>query len=124
MEPAKISQASQERVNSINNALKILNDAAAESADDIRALANRDYQNLKQILTEAPTAESQTSFLGLENVSRPNFERIRERVVETTKEASQRVNDQAHENPWVFIGVTAALTAVTGFLLGRRIGRS
>ena len=43
----------------------------------------------------------------------------RERVASASREAVERVDHEAHENPWVFVGIAAFFSALLGFLLGR-----
>lgn len=39
---------------------------------------------------------------------------------EVISEAKERVESEVRKNPWLFIGVAAALSLIIGFLLGRK----
>lgn len=43
----------------------------------------------------------------------------RDRVTQASRYAAERVDHEAHENPWVFVGIAAFFSAMLGFLLGR-----
>jgi ElaB/YqjD/DUF883 family membrane-anchored ribosome-binding protein len=47
----------------------------------------------------------------------------RDRVVRASRDAAEHVDEQAHQNPWAFVGVAAFLSVILGFLLGRSTRR-
>ena len=40
-------------------------------------------------------------------------------LAETGKTSLQKVDDAAHENPWIFVGAAAVIAGLVGFTLGR-----
>lgn len=108
MEHARHRASRKESLRSINEALEVLNDAAEESADEIRKMVSSDYRKLKNALNS------------IQPEVRTAISDAKDHITTITKDTAQRVDDSAHENPWTFIGAAAAVGAFAGFLLGRQ----
>lgn len=119
MEPARISQPNQEKVKSLNHALGVLNDAAEASGDEIRTMVNSDYRKLKRVLGDLKP-EVRSAFGEMREAAAESLNNAGQRVVTTTKETAQKIDSSVHENPWVYLGGTAAAATLLGFLAGRR----
>lgn len=119
MEATKLERVNSEKMKSISHALKLLNDAAEESADEIRSMVRSDYRRLKNVLAEVkPEVHSALSEIG--GAVSESIGEAKERVVATTRETAHKVDESVHEHPWAYIGGAAAMFALVGFLLGRR----
>ncbi len=44
---------------------------------------------------------------------------VQERAAQATREAAHAVDRDAHERPWFYAGIIAAIAVVLGFLVGR-----
>jgi ElaB/YqjD/DUF883 family membrane-anchored ribosome-binding protein len=109
---------------SVEQALSILEDAAIESADDIKKLISSDYRKLKRALNfGANSGGGFTERLtGLKDVSLEAITQAKERVKEASGETVRVVDRSAHQNPWAFIGGASAAGGIIGFILGRKMG--
>ena len=83
----------QKKSHSISETLKMLDDAAIESSSGIKQMGRESLAYLAQ---------------------------AKDKVVETSKDAARKVDQSAHNNPWYYVGATAAVVGVTGFFLGRK----
>lgn len=122
MEPLKMKQ--QERferpeISSINQALRVLDDAADTSAEEIKEMLNRDYRGLQRIFSPRQH-EAGAALQSLREATAESFADMRGRASRATRRAVQRVDESAHQNPWTFIASAAAASALLGFLAGRR----
>ena len=98
------TQASTEK---FQEALALLNDAARDRGEELKKLAADKYTDLKAVLTVA----TNTSADWIKDRSKA--------AADTAKRAASTVDDSVHENPWPWIGGTAVVALVLGFLLGR-----
>lgn len=108
-------------IKSIDQALKVLDNAAKESTKEIRSMVDQDYSQLKQIFGE-DKANVKSAFGEMKTATAESLYNAKEQVVATTQQTAQRVDESVHENPWVYIGGAALVTAIAGFLLGRKKG--
>lgn len=108
------------QVKSISHALEVLNDAAKDSSSDIKHMINQDYKQLKNILSET-SPEVKSALREIVTASQESVTRAKDKVIETTKAAAEKVDETAHKNPWYFIAGSAVVGGILGFFLGRRI---
>jgi len=92
-----ITTPKAEKAKTLGHALNILNDAARESTKEI-----------KGVLTEIRDTSKEALF------------NTQEKLVEEGRKTARFVNYSAHKNPWQYIGATAAVASVAGFLAGRK----
>ncbi|MGK5086546.1 hypothetical protein WDW86_03230 [Bdellovibrionota bacterium FG-2] len=118
-ELARIDRSDKESVKSIQHALRVLNDAAKDSSDEIKQMVSRDYRHLKETFSDLKP-ELTSVVRELRDASGESISRVKNRIVETTRETSQKVDKSVHESPWRFIGGAAAVAALLGFFLGRK----
>ena len=84
LEPNKINVTNKEKVKSINHALKTLNEAANESAEEIRGMLRKDYSRLTEVFSDVkPQVES-------------SFREMRDEVVTTAKQTVDKVDETVH----------------------------
>jgi ElaB/YqjD/DUF883 family membrane-anchored ribosome-binding protein len=103
----------------LSEALKLLEEAAKEKKDEIRDLVADKYTHLKG------------AFLGAEHSAVEALSAAQKRAVEAivhakevseekVKKAAQAVDTQVHTNPWPYIGGTAVVALLFGYILGRK----
>lgn len=83
----------QKKSSSINDTLRMLDEASEESSNELKKMGRESLAYLSQ---------------------------AKDKVVEKSKEAAKKVDESAHESPWYFIGATAAIVGIAGFFLGRK----
>ena len=106
---------------SVEQALSILEDAAADSADDIRKLISADYRKLKRALTfSVANGVLSDKLSGLKDVSLEALTNAKEKVMDATEHAVRTVDKSAHRNPWPFIGGASAASCVVGYMIGKK----
>lgn len=103
----------------ISEALKLLEEAAREKKDELRNLVSNKYTHLKTALVDAEHSAADTltaaqkraieALLHAKDVSK-----------EKVKEAATAVDGHVHTNPWPFIGGTAVLALLAGYIMGRK----
>ncbi len=108
-----------EKAKSISHALTILNEAAKDSSDEIRQMVSKDFRRIKETFSEH-VPEVKGALREIRDASGESVIHLRDRAVDSAKETARRVDETAHSNPWIFIGATAAVLGVLGFVLGRR----
>jgi len=119
MEAQKKEGIRTEDVKSISNALEVLNQAAGESADDLRAMMRRDYQQLRNIFDGVrPTVKK--AVREMEESTVRSLSQVRDTAARATKNAVSTVDRSAHDHPWAYLGAATAGAALIGFLFGRR----
>ncbi len=103
--------SSQEKTASINQALKVLNEAAETSSDEIRTMVEKDFLKFKHLLAEIKPSMSE-ALSGLQQTTNESF-----------GQAKKSVNHAAHTHPWLFVGVAIAIASLTGFIFANKIRR-
>ncbi|MEZ4751601.1 MAG: hypothetical protein R3B54_13560 [Bdellovibrionota bacterium] len=99
----------------LSEALKILEEAAADQKEEVRALVTDKFQNLRETFE---SVEPELKRMGNTVVSFAN--RVGHAGSEEVKEAVKKVNSDAHNRPWPYIGVAALAGCVVGFLVARK----
>ena len=102
----------------IAEALRLLEDAAREKKDEVRNLISDKYSHLKDAMIGAEHRLADTlSAAGRSAADAAAHARdvAREKTRAIAAEADQRVR----ENPWPYIGGTAAFALLIGYILGR-----
>lgn len=79
--------------NSINETLRMLDEAAGSSTNEIKRMSKESLEYLAQ---------------------------AKDKVMQSSKDAAMKVDQSARENPWYFVGATAAIVGIAGFILGRK----
>ncbi|MFZ3229612.1 MAG: hypothetical protein WA160_05375 [Pseudobdellovibrio sp.] len=119
MEKIRVSESGQDKIKSISHALSVLNDAADDSAQEIRNMVNTDYNKLKRVLNEVKPGVK-VAFSEIKDVAADSMTQAKDKVVLTSKEAAQKVDDSVHQKPWVYLGGVAAASVLAGYLLGKK----
>jgi ElaB/YqjD/DUF883 family membrane-anchored ribosome-binding protein len=103
----------------INEALKLLNEAARDSVDSFRDQAVDKYDHLRDALLGDESKVKQS----LQNVKeRTNEAVVRARDVsnEKVREVATQLDENVHDNPWPFVGGAAFAGLLLGYILGRK----
>src|SRR5690606_6808413 len=98
----------RDRVRSIGRALDFLNEAATDSAEDIKRILKKDYRELADVIGE----------LGEDTVD--EIRNRADQVKQRSREAASYIDESAHEHPWTYMGSAALLAGVLGYMLGCR----
>lgn len=102
----------------ISEALKLLEEAARQKRDELKDVIADKYAHLRSVI-----AETEGSILkslcdaGKHAVDAATH--ARNAGVEKAREVADDVNQNVHRNPWSYIGGTAVVGLLLGFLLGR-----
>ena len=108
-----------DKAKNINQALDILNDAAKDSSDNLRAMIKTDYRRVREVLSDLNPSEP-GKLAVLRDAAAEKLMELREGATASTKEAAVFVDRAAHKNPWAFVGGVAALTGLVGYVLGSK----
>ncbi len=103
----------------IAEALKLLEEAAKDKKDEIRSLVSNKYTHLKTALVDAEHSAAET----LSAAQKRAVEALihaKEVSTEKVKECACKVDNHVHENPWPYIGGTAIVALLAGYILGRK----
>jgi ElaB/YqjD/DUF883 family membrane-anchored ribosome-binding protein len=103
----------------LSEALKLLETAAKEKKDEIRNLVSDKYTHLKSALMDAEHSTADALSLAQKRAVEALIH-AKQVGEENVKKAAQAVDTKAHENPWPFIGGTAVVALLFGYILGRK----
>ncbi len=102
----------------IAEALKLLEEAAELKKDELKNLMSDKYTHLRNMIVETESGFAQT----LASAKAHTVEAVahaKEVGVEKARELTQEVDKSVHQNPWPFIGGTAVISLLLGYILGR-----
>ncbi len=101
----------RQNAESINQALNLLLHEDLISVDEIKNIAAKDHMKGKQ--TTPSVAE--------------RFNRvvsgIQKSSLETLNRTTEKIDQSAHESPWIYVGIASALSGVAGYFIGQRFKR-
>ncbi len=107
---------------SISHALRVLNSAATDSADELKKMMRQNGHRLKDMLAE--TKPTVTGVIAeIKDVAATTISDAGKTVATTAKNTAARVNDAVYQNPWKFIAGTAVFCSLAGMFLGRKASR-
>lgn len=101
----------------IKEALKLLELAAEQKKDELKNLVSDKYTHLRSALAEGES----TLVKSLADAKRHAAEaakHAKEVGVEKSREIAEVVDKNVHSNPWPYIGGTAVIGLLLGFVLG------
>lgn len=102
----------------ISEALKLLEEAAAQKKDDLKDLMSDKYKHLKKVIVETENSLVKS----LADAGKHAVEaavHAKDAGVEKAQEIAQDVDKSVHRNPWAYIAGTACVGLLVGFVLGR-----
>ncbi|MDA3926598.1 MAG: hypothetical protein PF904_18070 [Kiritimatiellae bacterium] len=112
MEKTKNSSAN------IAEALKLLDEAAELKKDELKNLMSDKYTHLRETIIETENGFAQKLASAKDHAVEATTNAT-EAKVEKAREISSDVNKSVHQNPWPFIGGTAVISLLFGYILGR-----
>ena len=105
-------------IESIDQALEVLNEMADESAEEIRDMVDRDYRKLRRVMNELGP-EVRTVIADAKDTAIEGINEFKDKAIESSQDAAKAVDKSVHSNPWSYIGGAVALAGLAGYLLGR-----
>jgi len=103
---------------SIAEALKLLEEAAEQKKDEVKNLMSNKCTHLRSVIIEAEGGLARS----LADASKHAAEaatHAKDVSVEKAKEIAGDMDKNVHRNPWAFIGGTAVVSLLLGYILGR-----
>jgi ElaB/YqjD/DUF883 family membrane-anchored ribosome-binding protein len=111
---------SQGRTQSLDHALKTLNEAAMTSAADIREMIKTsNYSQLSSVFSEARPQLSE-AFNEIRNSLGERYSEVSEQVMSRGRESFQELDRRVHQDPWTYVAASAGIAALVSFLFSRR----
>ena len=103
----------------IDEALKLLEEAAKEKKEELVGRITDKYTHLKNTFVgaEHTVVEKLTA---AEKRTVEALRRAKEVSEEKIKKTATAVDEQVHENPWPYIGGAALVAFLFGYILGRK----
>lgn len=99
----------------IEGALKLLDEAAKDTKEDISGLVREKYHNLERSIAQIEPKLRRN----LRDVSDQATTAIEEGK-KVARETATSVDQSVHSSPWSYVGGAALAGVVVGFLLGRK----
>lgn len=102
----------------ISEALKLIEEAAKEKKDEFKSIMSDKYTHLKNVI-----AETESSLVkSLSDASKHTVKaatHARDVGVKKTRKLASDVDKSVRRNPWPYIGGTAVVGLLLGYILGR-----
>ena len=102
----------------IADALKLLEEAAKQKKDELKNVMSDKYTTLRSVIME-----TERGFLNSVSDAKKHAAELAAHAkdvgVEKACELSREVDKSVHSNPWPFIGGTAVVSLLLGYILGR-----
>ena len=102
----------------IAEALKLLEEAAKQKKDELRTVMTDKYSHLKSLIVESESSLAK-SLSDAKKHAAEAAAHAKEVSVEKAKELAGDVDKSVHRNPWPYIGGTAVISLLLGYILGR-----
>ena len=102
----------------ISEALKLLEEAAQQKKDELKSVMSDKYTHLKSVIVEAESSLGKS----LSDAKKRAVEaaaHAKDVGVEKAREIAHDVDANVHQNPWAYIGGTAVVGLLLGYILGR-----
>ena len=99
-------------------ALKLLEEAAKQKKDELRAVLSDKYTNLRSLILEKESSFMK-SFTTAKDKALETTAHIKEAGVEKAREIAGDVDESVHQNPWPYIGGAAVVGILLGYIMGR-----
>ncbi len=102
----------------IAEALKLLEEAAKQKKDELKSVMSDKYMHLRNAIIETESGLVRS----LSDARKHAVEaaaHAKEVGVEKARELAGEVDESVHRNPWPYIGGTAVVGLLLGYVLGR-----
>ncbi|MCX6985737.1 MAG: hypothetical protein NT118_13465 [Lentisphaerae bacterium] len=108
-------------IEKINEALKVLEEAAKENKEQLAQAASGKYDSLKSAITDEKGIKERLALAAQKAADLAM--RMKEASAEKAKEIAGAVDKSVRENPWPYIGGVAVGALLLGFILGRKTAK-
>ena len=102
----------------ITEALKLLEEAAKQKKDELKAVMSDKYTNLKGLIMERESSIMKSLATAKDQALQAALH-AKDVGIEKAREIARDVDKNVHQNPWPFIAGTAAVGLLLGYILGR-----
>jgi len=99
-------------------ALKLLEEAAKQKKEELRAVMSDKYTNLRSLILEKESSLMK-SLTSAKDQALEMTAHAREAGVEKAREIARDVDKNVHQNPWPYIAGSAVVGVLLGFILGQ-----
>ena len=99
-------------------ALKLLEEAAKQKKDELRAVMSDKYTNLRTLILEKE-GSFMKSLASAKDQALEMTAHAKEVGVEKAREIAHDVDKNVHQNPWPYIAGSAVVGVLLGFILGQ-----
>ena len=107
------------RAERLTDALKLLEETTKEKKEELTTLVSDKYSNLKETLSDS--THNIAEKLGDVKVKAADAAtRAREAGTDKAKEVAKTLDENVHRNPWPYVGGTAVVALLFGYILGRK----
>jgi ElaB/YqjD/DUF883 family membrane-anchored ribosome-binding protein len=102
----------------IAEALKLLEEAAREKREELKSAMSDKYTHLKNLVVETEHSLAQ-SLSDVAKRAAAAAAHAKDISVEKAREVARDADESVHKNPWPYIGGTAVVGVLLGYILGR-----
>jgi ElaB/YqjD/DUF883 family membrane-anchored ribosome-binding protein len=99
-------------------ALKLLEEAAKQKKEELKAVMSDKYTNLRSLIMEKE-GSLMKSLTSAKDQALEMSAHVRDVGVEKTREIAHDVDKNVHQNPWPYIGGAAVVGILLGYIMGR-----
>ena len=99
-------------------ALKLLEEAAKQKKDELKAVMSDKYTNLRSLIMEKE-GSLMKSLTSAKDQALEMTTHARDVGVEKAREIAGDVDKNVHQNPWPYIGGAAMVGVLLGYIMGR-----
>lgn len=115
-----VKEMNRPAVESIDQALKLLDNAARSHSDEIKRKVVNDYKGLREVITKSEHDKNNQINDYISNLE-SQYQKLQGKTVDLAKMVSGRVDQSAHKNPWYYVGGAAIAGSVLGLFLSNKI---
>lgn len=103
----------------IAEALKLLEEAAKQKKDEVKAAMSDKYTNLKSLIMEKEHSLAK-SLASAKDRAVDAATHAKDVGIEKARELAGAVDKSVRENPWAYIAGTAGVGLLLGYIIGRK----
>ncbi len=102
----------------ISEALKLLEEAANQKKDELRAIMSNKFTNLKSVIMEGESNLMKTLLTAKDHALQATAH-AKDVSLEKAREIVRDVDKSVHQSPWPYIAGSAVAGILLGYILGR-----